>query len=188
MPSPLVSESGKVDWEYVAVQALHRHMAESSMMAENSQEFELHKDPVELRRCLRKLRDEVVSSGDEVEVIPKHELSLQERLSNLAGITLPNQSPPHREPPHREPPRREPPQNEGGIRPWGAPQQQQPPHSHHQDTGPGPGKSYFKALESQNQAQNHHQEGPSKSYNKALEMAGKFLFLKSKNGIGGGEI
>lgn len=118
---------------------------------------------------------EVVSSGDEVEVIPKHELSLQERLSNLAGITLPNQSPPHREPPHREPPHREPPlreppQNEGGIRPWGAPQQQQPPHSHHQDTGPGPGKSYFKALESQNQ--NHHQEGPSKSYNKALEMAG----------------
>ena len=147
---------------------------------------------------------EVVSSGDEVEVIPKHELSLQERLSNLAGITLPNQSPPHREPPHREPPHREPPHrepphreplhrepphNEGGIRPWGAPQQQpQQPHSHHQDTGPGPGKSYFKALESQNQAQNHHQEGPSKSYNKALEMAGKFLFLKSKNGIGGGEI
>ena len=128
---------------------------------------------------------EVVSSGDEVEVIPKHELSLQERLSNLAGITLPNQSPPHREPPHREPPHREPPhrepplreppQNEGVIRPWVAPQQQQPPHSHHQDTGPGPGKSYFKALESQNQ--NHHQEGPSKSYNKALEMAGKFLFL-----------
>ena len=122
---------------------------------------------------------EVVSSGDEVEVIPKHELSLQERLSNLAGITLPNQSPPHREPPHREPPHREPPHrepphNEGGIRPWGAPQQQpQQPHSHHQDTGPGPGKSYFKALESQN----HHQEGPSKSYNKALEMAGKFLLL-----------
>ena len=139
---------------------------------------------------------EVVSSGDEVEVIPKHELSLQERLSNLAGITLPNQSPPHREPPHREPPHREPPHrepphNEGGIRPWGAPQQQpQQPHSHHQDTGPGPGKSYFKALESQNQAQNHHQEGPSKSYNKALEMAGKFLLLilKPKNGIGGGII
>ena len=64
MSSPLVSESGKVDWEYVAVQALHRHMAESSMMAETSREFELHKDPVELRRCLRKLRDEVVSSGD----------------------------------------------------------------------------------------------------------------------------
>ena len=139
---------------------------------------------------------EVVSSGDEVEVIPKHELSLQERLSNLAGITLPNQSPPHREPPHREPlhrepPHREVPQNDGGIRPWGAPQQQpQQPHSHHQDTGPGPGKSYFKALESQNQAQNHHQEGPSKSYNKALEMAGKFLLLilKPKNGIGGGII
>ena len=115
---------------------------------------------------------EVVSSGDEVEVIPKHELSLQERLSNLAGITLPIQSPPRREPPHREPPHRDPPHDEGPIRPWGQPQQQQP-HSHHQDTGPGPGKSYFKALESQN----HHQEGPSKSYNKALEMAGKFLLL-----------
>ena len=136
---------------------------------------------------------EVVSSGDEVEVIPKHELSLQERLSNLAGITLPNQSPPHREPPQREPPHREPPHREpphreppqGGIRPWGQPQQQQP-HSHHQDTGPGPGKSYFKALESQN----HHQVGPSKSYNKALELAGKFLFLIliPKNGIGGGDI
>ena len=40
---------------------------------------------------------EVVSSEDEIEHIPNHELSLQERLSNLAGVQLPipGLSPPH---------------------------------------------------------------------------------------------
>ena len=47
---------------------------------------------------------EVVSSEDEPEVIPQHELSLQERLSNLAGMPLPPGPPPSMAPPsHHEP-------------------------------------------------------------------------------------
>ena len=57
---------------------------------------------------------EVVSSGDEVEHIPSHELSLQERLSNLAGVPLPPQ------------PQQPSPQQ---------PQQQPQHHSHHNQQG-----------------------------------------------------
>ena len=64
MSGPLISDSGVVSWEYVAVMAAHRHMAESAMQGELSHKFRLHEDPRKLQRCVRKLRNELADSED----------------------------------------------------------------------------------------------------------------------------
>ena len=62
MPSPLISSSGRVNWDYAIAMASHRHMAECSMGS--SEEFRLHRDVTALKRCITGLRDAVDRSGD----------------------------------------------------------------------------------------------------------------------------